>query len=186
MNPVIRRALLWRSGLALLVFGVIIGFAALSSPQPPWPPLFLPFFGAFFTYAVLMSTFGDRKLAVRAGRGDEPPWTGSGARCAEYLSGTPSGAATTYATRAITNVGGRNVELVNGSAAIGWVGSRWTNVPEWQEYELGIVVSPLRDGASCFTCCVRPRWKSTWTWGSKSQRLAESLRSEVEKLVGEP
>jgi len=178
-----RRALLWRSGLALLAFGVLIGFAALSSPQPPWPG-FLALSAAFLAYAVLMSTFGDRKLAVRAGRGDEPPWTGSGARWTEHLSGTPFGTATTYAIRAITNVGGRNVELVNGSAAIGWVGSRWTNVPEWQEYELAVVVSPVRGGGSCFTCCVRPRWKANLTWGSKSQRVAESLRSEVEKLVG--
>jgi hypothetical protein len=89
------------------------------------------------------------------------------------------------AAQAISNAGGRKVILVNGWEAVGWIGSSWVSVPEWQEYQLDVLVSQDGGGGTCFTCSVRPRWKFVWGGSSKSKRLAESLRREVEKLVHE-
>jgi hypothetical protein len=92
---------------------------------------------------------------------------------------------TALSVRAISRAGGRDVKLVNGSTAIGWIGDPTTNVPDWQEYQLAVVVSPESDDRSCFTCCARPRWWAALAGATKSQRLAESLRAEIEKLAGE-
>jgi hypothetical protein len=183
-NSVLRRALLWRSGLALGVFVIGIGFGASTSPQPPWPIL-LAAVGGFLAFSVITSLFGDRQLAVRAGRGDAP-WKGSAAGWTQYVCDSSIGAGPHVATQAIVNIGGRKVELVNGTAAVGWIGSSWVNLPEWQEYQLAVVVAQDSNGGTSFTCCARPRWKTRWGGASKSRRLALALRQEVVTMVSQP
>ncbi len=183
MNPEMRKALVQRSALALVAFGLIIGIGASASPQPPWP-IFLTSFGAFLIFAVVTSLFGDRRLAVRSGRIDAP-WIGSNASWTQTFAAIPIESACHLAGQAVTNVGGRRVELINGCEAVGWIGSGWTNIPEWQEYQLDVLVSQDPGGLTRFTCCARPRWKMGWGGTSKSRRLADSLRHEVERLAAD-
>lgn len=181
VNPMMRKALVQRFGLALAVYAAIIGFAASTSPRPPWV-LFLSLFGAFLIFSVVMSLLTDRQLAVRTGRADAP-WIGSCAGWTQTFSNTPIDTARHYATQAICNIGGRKVVLINDWEAVGWIGSSWVNVPEWQEYQLDVLISVAWGGETCFTCSARPRWKMVWGGVSKSGRLAESLQREVERLV---
>jgi hypothetical protein len=181
VNVEMRKALIWRSGLALAVFVVIIGFGASTSPQPPWP-FYLSSFGLFLVFSVAMSLWGDRKLAARSGRLDAP-WSGSNASWTQTFGHIPIQSASHVAAQAVSNAGGRGVQLVNSWEAIGWIGSSWVNVPEWQEYQLDVLVSQGAGGTTCFTCSTRPRWKVVWGGASKSKRLAESLRVEVERLL---
>jgi len=181
VNHEMRKAVIRRTGLALGVYAVIIAFGASMSPQPPWP-FFLTASGGFLTFAVATSLVWDRKLTVRVGRTDAP-WTGSSARWAQTFAAVPLGSAAQFGVTAISRVGGRNAELISDWEAIGWIGSSLTNIPEWQEYQLDVLVSCTPDGRVCFTCSARPRWKMGWGGASKSGRLAESLRSEVERLV---
>ena len=184
MNPAIRRALAIRGGLALALFALLVVLAATSSPQFPWP-VFLTFFTVVVTLLVIWSVFCDRKLAVRAGRGTAP-WTGSLARWTQQFAAVSIERAGQVALQAVANVGGRGVEFVDASTAIGWIGLSWTNMAERQEYELAVVLAPDSNGGTCFTCCARPRWSLTMRGGEKSLRLSESLGSEVERLVAGP
>jgi hypothetical protein len=85
---------------------------------------------------------------------------------------------------AIANVGGPRVQIIRGSVAVGWIGSAWwTNWPQFQQYQLSIVTSPDDSGGTAFTCCARPRWSHAQIGASRSQRLAESLVSEVRRLT---
>jgi hypothetical protein len=181
VNHEMRKTVIRRAGLALAVYAVIVAFGASASPQPPWA-LFLTVFGMFLTFAVVSSLFGDRKLAIWTGRTD-PPWAGSSARWTQTSAAIPLDSAAHFGVTAISRVGGRNAELISDWEAIGWIGSSLTNIPEWQEYQLDVLVSRAPDGHACFTCSARPRWKMGWGGASKSARLAESLRSEVERLV---
>jgi hypothetical protein len=176
-----RKTVIRRTGLALAAYAVIIAFGASASPEPPWP-FFLTVFGVFLTFCVVTSLMWDRKLAIRAGRTDAP-WTGSSARWTQTFADTPLASASHFGLTAISKVGGRNAELISDWEAIGWTGSSLTNIPEWQEYQLDVLVSEVEDGQVCFTCSARPRWKLVWGGASKSARLAESLRCEVESLV---
>ena len=152
VNPVLLRAYALRTALALVALAVFVGVVASSQTDPPWPFL-LPVLVAILTYGVIASAVGDRKLAIRAGRGDAP-WNGTYASWTQQTSATPVEVAASLAAQAISDVGGRNVELDNNLTAVGWIGS---NFPFWQEYQLAVVVSIGTEGLTTFTCCARPR-----------------------------
>jgi hypothetical protein len=128
------------------------------------------------------SVIGDRRLALRAGRAD-PPWSGSNVHWTQEVLAVPNDSAIPLAGQVVKHVGGRDVEVVNGTA-IGWIGSSF---PFWQEYQLAIAVSPGPDGSVCFTCCSRLRWTAIWagaaSLGPQSEKLAEALRTEVRRSV---
>ena len=181
MNPVIVRAFVLRGALAVAALLLLVGMAAGASSPPPWIP-FVTFFGVFLTAVVIFSTFTDRRLMIRAGR-ENAPWLGSNARWCQFASPTPPAAAPGIAARAIADLGGRQVQVIHGSVAVGWIGTSWTNLPQFQEYQLSIVTSPDGSGGSTFTCCARPRWSTALLGASRSRSLADSLDTAVRRIT---
>ena len=92
-------------------------------------------------------------------------------------------AAPQVALQAVTVVGEHKPALVSDWEAVGWIGSWWTNVPRFQEYQLDVFVSEGTDGMTCFTCSARPRWVMSWAGFTQSQRLVARLCQEVERLI---
>ncbi len=183
MNPVIARAILFRGALAIAALLVLVGMATSTSSPPPWIP-FVAFFGLFLTAVVIMSTFGDRRLMIAAGR-ETAPWLGSNARWCQFTVPTPPDTAPAIAARAVANVGGRRVVIIHDTVAVGWIGNSWTNLPQFQEYQLTIVTAPDGRGGSTFTCCARPRWSTALLGASRSRSLADSLDSAVRSITGD-
>jgi hypothetical protein len=148
---------------------LVLGFTELTAPDPPWPILFL-MTGAWAVAVGIGSTYSDRKLAIQAGR-EDAPWSGNRARWAQWHAQTrPITLPTDIALRAIANVGGRRPEFVNASTAVGWIGSSF---PYLREYQLAVVLSRGLEGETLFTCCARPRFKEGFQTmgGFRSQRL---------------
>jgi len=183
VNRIIARAFVLRGALAIAALLLLVGMASSTSSPPPWIP-FVTFFGVFLTATVIMTTFADRRLMVTAGR-ENAPWLGSNARWCQFTSPTPPDAAPGIAARAIANSGGRRVEVIHGSVAVGWIGSSWTNLPQFQEYQLSIVTSPNGSGGSIFTCCARPRWSTALLGASRSRSLGDSLDSAVRRFTND-
>lgn len=80
-------------------------------------------------------------------------------------------------------MGGRGVETVSGAMVTGWVGSVFTNLPQWQQYQLAVTLWLAPNGATVFTSCARPRFGTALLGGSRSQRLATSLKDELVRLA---
>ncbi len=76
------------------------------------------------------------------------------------------------------------MEVVDGHSVVGWRGFLFTNMPQWQEYQLAIVLSSYAAGGTQFTCCARPRFSTAILGAQKSQELVGSLQSEVVNLTG--
>ncbi len=184
MNQVMRRAIAFRAALVLLAVVLATSLAASAPVPPPWPVwVLLPlFFLAFWSGVATISIVTDRRLAVRAGRAS-PPWTGSNARWAQFAHPMPLDTAVRLATDAISNMGGRGVEAVSGVMVTGWVGSVFTNLARWQQYQLAVALSWAPDGSTVFTSCARPRFGATLFGAPKSQRLAASLQDELLRLI---
>ena len=181
VNRVMVRAFLLRGALAIAALLVLAGMATSASSPPPWIP-FITFFGVFLTAMVVTTTLADRRLQVRAGR-ENAPWLGSNASWCQFTTPTAPDAAPGIAAQAIASVGGRKVQIIHDSVAVGWIGNSWTNIPQFQEYQLSIVTSPDGSGGSTFTSCARPRWSTSLFGASRSHDLAVSLDSAVRKMT---
>jgi hypothetical protein len=175
-----RRALVLRLTVLVLTLGSVAALASTAKPAPPWAQL-MTFFGVFGLVVVAVSIRSDRRLLTRAGRGSAP-WTGSNARWTQIFLSVNPDQARNMAERAIRAIGGNHVEWLDENTAIGWIGWVLTNLPEWQQYQLAIVISPGPGGGLTFTCCARPRASVALMGASKGQRLASALRSELEAL----
>ena len=181
MNPELLRAFVLRGLVGVAVLVSVFLFTLIGkSPVAPWLVAIL--FAPFVAFGVISLTLGDRKLAVRCGR-ENAPWNGSNSRWCQFNSSTRPAAAPSIAATAISEVGGRQVQIVHGSVAVGWIGSSWTNIPQFQEYQLSIVTAPNDSGGSTFTCCARPRWNSAKFGTSRSRSLSDALDSEVQRLT---
>jgi hypothetical protein len=176
------RALLFRIGLALVALLTAIGFGFASSPRPPWIP-FVVVLSPFLAIFVTMSMFGDRRLMVRTGR-EDAPWLGDSARWCEVTSRIESETAPRLAAEAIANVGGRQVQIIHDSVAVGWIGLPWEPHLLPTTFQLSVVTTTDESGNTTFTCCARPRWAFATMGSFMSRRLADSLEQEVRRLIG--
>jgi hypothetical protein len=52
--------------------------------------------------------------------------------------------------RVVTDVGERRPALVSDWEAVSWIGSRWTNIPSLQEYQLDVFVSEGASGGTLY------------------------------------
>lgn len=141
-------------------------------------------FGAVFlgmiAAGIALVAGSDRKRAVRHSQSDA---VGVGGASAPVIAYVPENSALRLAQAAVRRVGARDVETLNGSVVVGWVGSLWTNLPKHSEYELGVAVSVLTDGSIQFQCTARPRFGSQLTGSARSNELATKLASEAAELA---
>jgi hypothetical protein len=179
VNPVLLKAFALREAVALILVAVLI----VCIPPSPSIAIEALFFGPVATLMVIMTIFSDRKLALRAGRGDDP-WNGPYVAWNQLASPTPVEAATAVGVRAIANVGGRDAGPVRETTAVGWIGS---NFPLFQEFELAVEASTESPGQTLFTCCARPRWSPPFLMismsGLQNRRLVDSLSAELQSLI---
>ena len=143
------------------------------------------FLGAFILLCVVGAYFvvaSDRKRAIRHGRVARFGGGGLG-NSVPVVVLVSSDSAMQIAKEAIRQVGGREVVSLSGSAAVGWIGSSWTNLPNRSEYELRVSLSTLADGSTQFVCSGRPRFASQLTGTARSRELATRLASEVSSLA---
>jgi hypothetical protein len=176
-HPEYRRELWWRVGGGVGVYAAA-AVILLAASQP----VGVAFFALALIGYLVHVVWGDRRLAVLSGHQRKPPWSGSNTSSAQVLAAVPLDSAPRIALRAVTVVGERKPVLVSDWEAVGWIGSWWTNIPRFQEYQLDVFVSEGADGMTCFTCSARPRWVMSWAGFTQSQRLVTRLSQEVERL----
>ncbi len=176
------RALGLRASAFFIPLGILLALvASMPGANPPWP-LLIGFFGVFGAIVITTSVFTDRRLSLRAGRGDAP-WIGAQARWAAVETAVPITQAVGVARDAIRQAGGRDLSVNGDSIVVGWIGTVFTNLPQWQQYELAIVISPASNGGTQFICCARPRFSTTFLGGSRSYEIVSILESEIESLA---
>lgn len=177
-NPEYQRELRLRVGLGVSVY-VVCAVILLAASQP----VGVAFFGLVLIGYLADVRWGDRRLALLSGRQRKPPWSGSNTSSAQVLVGIPLDEAPQIALQAVTVVGRRRPALVSNWEAVSWVGSPWTNIPRYEEYQLDIFVSEASDGKTLFTCSARPRQVVSWAGVTQSQRFVARLCQEVERLA---
>jgi hypothetical protein len=179
VNPVLLKAFAIREAIALVLVAVLI----ISIPRSPSLAVEALFFGPVATLLVIVTIISDRKLALRAGRGDDP-WNGPYVAWNQLTWPTLAESPAALGVRAISNVGGRDAGLVRETTAVGWVGS---NFPLFQEFQLAVEASTESPGQTLFTCCARPRWSPPFLMismtGLQNRRLVDSLRAELQRLI---
>jgi hypothetical protein len=133
----------------------------------------------------------DRKRQLARGKPDNP-WSGSGASTVTAIFRGTADAARTASTQAIRHLGGQDISLNGSSVITGWIGSMWTNIPQWQAYQLSVVIEDEEANPLHLLCCARPRkaWAASlcWTWwyvwgGNGSDELAQRLSQEIIRLT---
>lgn len=142
--------------------------------------VFVGVFLALIAGAIAVLLGSDRKRALQRGRSDR---IGAGGASVPVVAFVPTDSALTIAQEAVRRVGGRQVEGLNGSLVVGWIGSSWTNVSKYSEYEMGVFLSGLADGSTQFVCSGRPRFGSQLSGATRSQELAQRLATEVSRLA---
>lgn len=180
MNLVALRVFVLREVTALVVVAVFI----LLVSDPPSRLIEALFFVPFATFGVILNVFSDRKVAVRAGRGDDP-WNGPYATWNQLTwSGSRNESAAEVGRQAIVNLGGSEATLVNETTAVGWIGS---NFPFFQEHQIAVEANTETPGQTLFTCCARPRWSPLFLivsmGGLRNRRLVDSLQAELQRLI---
>jgi hypothetical protein len=111
------------------------------------------------------------------------PWSGLNTSSAQVLAGVPLEEAFQISLQAVAIVAERKPTLVSDWEAVGWIGSWWTTIPRFQEYQLDVFVSEEADESTCFTCSARPPWAMNWAGITQSQKLVARLSQEVERLI---
>jgi hypothetical protein len=183
MNPVILRALAGRAVVLLAALGVMTLLVehAHTNPPPPWP-LIYGVFGTGGCVAVIVSVFGDRRLAVRSGRWHPALENAGFTASASFPIPFPS--AINVASQAMSAIGARGVEVIDGRAVVGWVGSVLTNLPKWQQYEVAIDVARSPDGGTRFAILARPRFAYALYGSQRSEQLRGQLQAQVMRAAG--
>ncbi|HEV3268952.1 MAG TPA: hypothetical protein VGZ68_11185 [Acidimicrobiales bacterium] len=145
-------------------------------------------FAAVFAIALAVATtviLSDRKRR-NSKSGAEFDWIvngGSGVTCIKVVGPLAGGAteAVNIAERAISNVGGVNLEIV-GNVVVGW-----SPVPVlglgWAPQQIVVKLEPDEDISSAFKCCCRPRFGTAIYDAGQSRRLAERLAQEIRSLL---
>ena len=120
------------------------------------------------------------------------PGVGSGASTVTAIFQGTTDTARAASTQAIRNLGGRDISLIGSNITTGWVGSMWTNIPQWQAYQLAVVIEDEEANTLRLLCCARPRkawaaylcvsWWYVWG-GNRSDELAERLSQEITRLT---
>jgi hypothetical protein len=183
MNPVIGRALAGRAVALVAVLGVmsLLIESAHTNPPPPWPLIF-GFFGIVGGGNVIISVYADRKLAIRSGR-----WhpASDNADFTVFASvPIPFSSAINVASQAMSSIGAKGVEVIDGRAVVGWIGTVFTNLPKWQQYEVAIDVTRSHDGRTRFAALARPRFAIAAFGSRRSEQLRGQLQEQVMRAAG--
>jgi hypothetical protein len=118
-------------------------------------------------------------------------WVGGGSSTVTADFPGTAAAARVASTKAIQNLGGQDISLIGSSITTGWMGSMWTNIPQWQAYQLSVVMENEEGNPVHLLCCVRPRkaWAAVlnlswwYVWGgNRSAQLAQRLSEEIAQL----
>ena len=93
--------------------------------------------------------------------------------------------ATRMARTAIQRIGGNDIALMDDGAAVGWIGSYWTNIPSRAQYRISVTRTIESDGSVILGCACQPRF-STMIFGSRrSVDLTLRLVTEVSSLAAD-
>jgi hypothetical protein len=113
--------------------------------------------GGGWLVAMVFYVLRDKKWRMRRGVSD-----GTDGRFAVTIS-VPNatlfdeGTRVRLAREAMTQVGGVQISVTSGGAVVGWIGSPWTNVARWAEYQMVIIPSQQGDGSAVFLSLSSPK-----------------------------
>jgi hypothetical protein len=178
----LRKALFTRMGLILGGLAVFFGIIALTPGYKPWFVL-IPVFGTFGVIMSFVATFADRKVLVRAGKGDAP-WSGAMAASVPVDAPISPDRALEIAKEALGAVGATGIEAVDDHTIVGWSGTPWVyNVPSLQAYQLAVAVVAQSEASTQILCCARPRFANSAFGNAMSQRIAVQLQAALLERV---
>jgi hypothetical protein len=165
---------------AALVFGPLVVLMVIVAASPGYKPwaVILVFFGVFGLFGLIIFTRTDRKLKADLGKPDAP-WAGAYASALPVDTDLSPETALEIARQCIVQLRARDVRTIGGHTAVGWVGSVLTNVPQWQAYEVAVVILVKPDGMTQMVCCARPRFSIAYFGAAKSRDLAGQLQQAV-------
>jgi hypothetical protein len=88
------------------------------------------------------------------------------------------------AVDSIHGISGHEVEMVNDSNVVGWIGNSFTNIPSKAEYRLSVTIAPVGpNGPVQLLCGASPRFASSLAGRGRCQELAQLLASEVSRRL---
>ena len=147
--------------------------------------MFVAAFLALCVIGAVVVVRSDRKRATWAAGG-------VGADLSPLPPGTPvdvfvdRDTATRIAVRAVEQVGGRDIKVLEDGSVVGWIGSPLTNVPSKAEYMVAVARIIQPDGSVVLACSCQSRFSTMAFAGRRSADVTQRLVSEVTSLASNP